>query len=335
MNRFTKLRRFADKEKTGLEIAPYFTPAVAKADGYNVLIADILDQDALRKTADANPTIPPESVVKIEPVDIVTDACKLGEVAQSQGFAGTVDYIISSHNFEHLPDPISFLRGCSVALAPGGTLTMAIPDCRATFDHFRMPTRLADWLSAYHEERSQPSPETLFDTDANQAIYRSPDMERASFNIAYSSPDGFTPERDLKGAYAKYVAEREAPGPYRDAHCNIVFGPSFELMVRDLKHIGLIDLELIEVTATSGIEFFAYLRKPTDPDANAEDDTEFYDRRLALMRQVNHLMGSQGLASSAGRLSGRRIARKLLGDGTFARLRAMNKRRRQRRNARH
>jgi len=334
MNRFDDLRRFADKEKTGMEIAPYFAPIAAKADGYKILVADILDQDALRKSAKVDPNISDDHIANIEPVDIVADACKLGEAAKTQGFAGTIDYILSSHNFEHLPDPISFLRGCEVALAPGGTLTMAIPDCRATFDHFRMPTRLADWLEAYHRERSQPSPETVFDTQSNFALYYGPDMEPTSFSGADSPVEGFRPVQELKAAYDRYVSELTAPGPYSDAHCHLVFGESFELMVRDLRHLGLIDLEIIEVSPTNGIEFFAYLRKPLTPNTQQEDEAAFYERRLELMRKVNRALGPNGLEATRSEKSGRALARKVFGDGFIEKVRNANRRRRQRRKAR-
>jgi len=142
------------------------------------------------------------------------------------------------------------------------------------------------------------------------------------------------PVKDLRKAYARYKSELEAPGPYRDAHCHVVFGESFELMVRDLRHLGLVDLELIEVTPTAGIEFFAYLRKPLDPATSQEDEAAFYDRRLELMRQVNGLLGLQGLAANRDELSGRVFARKVFGDGIVEKVRLMNRRRRQRRNAR-
>ena len=89
----------------------------------------------------------------IEDVDLVGSSTHIGELVRARGEAGTFDYVVSSHNFEHLPNPIRFLQGCAEALRPGGILSMAIPDRRACFDYFRPVTRLSDWIQAFVEDR--------------------------------------------------------------------------------------------------------------------------------------------------------------------------------------
>ncbi|MFM7442912.1 MAG: methyltransferase domain-containing protein, partial [Tabrizicola sp.] len=166
MDRKAILLKYVDPSSPGIEVAPYFNPAVAKRDGYPVLTLDVFDTQALRANATKDPHIPASRIGEIEDVDIVADACGIGDAIARLGRTGQFQYIVSSHNFEHLPNPIRFLQGCSVALAPGGVLSMAVPDGRACLDHFRMPTRLADWLSAYHRGLDQPSPESIFDLQA-------------------------------------------------------------------------------------------------------------------------------------------------------------------------
>lgn len=327
MNRLDELRKFLDKKSLGIEIAPYFNPIVPKADGYNALVLDVFDTVTLRQHAQDDPNIGNEGIVKIEEVDIVSDASRLSDVVESKGLLGKVSYIVSSHNFEHLPDPISFLQGCSSALAPGGMLSMAIPDCRACFDHFRMPTRLSDWLGAFHRKQTQPSAETIFDFTANNAPYMRGDKASVGMNIASDSPDGFRPAGNLRAAYAKYVNEVQAPDGYTDAHCNVMFGASFELMVRDLSHLGLIDLEVVEILPTTGLEFFVHLRKPVDGQKIDESESAFYERRLELLREVNFLIGSQVLASSSKSLSPKTISRTILGEALFKKFGSINARR--------
>ena len=167
MSRWKELRRFADKEKLGIEIAPFFRPIAKKSDGYNILSLDIFDTKSLKEIAVEKHNVAEHNLHLIEDVDIVSNAIDLGEAVTAKGLNGKIDYILSSHNFEHLPDPIKFLQGCSSALRPGGTLTMAIPDHRMCFDHFRTPSKLSDWLAAYHNNHRQPTPETLFDYNAN------------------------------------------------------------------------------------------------------------------------------------------------------------------------
>jgi predicted SAM-dependent methyltransferase len=52
------------------------------------------------------------------------------------------DFIIANHFLEHCEDPIGTLQSFSRVLRPGGTLYMAVPDKRFTFDHTREVTAL-------------------------------------------------------------------------------------------------------------------------------------------------------------------------------------------------
>lgn len=335
MNRFVELRKFVDKKSLGIEVAPYFNPIVPKADGYNVLILDVFDTVTLRQRARVDPEISDERIPEIEEVDIVSDASRLLDVVEAKCLSGKASYIVSSHNFEHLPDPISFLQGCSSALAPGGMLSMAIPDYRACFDHFRMPTRLSDWLGAFHRKQTQPSPETVFDHIANTASYMRGDKATVGMNIGIDSLEGFRPkENHLRESYDKYVSGVRAPGDYTDAHCSVMFGASFELMVRDLRHLGLIDLEVMEIGPTRGLEFIVHLRKPADNEAVNETEEAFYSKRLGLLREVNSSVGSRGLASNSKGQTMKKTARVVLGDTLFKKLRAANTRRRDKRKKR-
>ncbi|MBL4766450.1 MAG: adenine phosphoribosyltransferase [Rhodobacteraceae bacterium] len=331
MDRFGELRRFVDQESLGIEVAPYFAPIVPKADGYNVLTVDVFDTDTLRKNALSDPKIPNKRIGQIEEVDIVSDASQLIDVVQTKGLSGKVKYIVSSHNFEHLPDPISFLRGCSTALMPGGVLTMALPDYRACYDHFRMPTRLSDWLAAFYRGDTQPSPETVFDSAVNRAAFmRGDDPSTDGLDIASESPDGFRPVENLRAAHATYVADLETTPPYRDTHCNLMFGASFELLVRDLRHLGLIDLELIEITPTVGLEFIVHLQKPVVTETTEESDEAFYSRRLELLREVNLSLGSAGLLRKSAislSLSTKKAARGILGSELYSNLKTLNSQR--------
>ncbi len=338
MDRFESLRRHADRKTLGIEIAPYFNPIVTKAAGYNVLIVDVFDTETLRLKAAEDPHIPTGEESRIEDVDIVADASNLIEAIEQRGLSGRIGYIVASHNFEHLPNPIRFLQGCSKALMPGGVLTMAMPDYRACFDHFRMPTRLADWLSAYHRGLTQPTPESRFDFRANQSMYMRGDVATVGCDINADDPIHFAPSRCVRDAYAEYVADFADPGPYKDAHCSTVFGASFELMVRDLRHLGIIDLEVVEVTPSLGLEFFVYLRKPAAGQAAQEDDESFYARRAGLQRAVNAQLGSSAFVKApppalprppaSARSRAKRLVRRLFGQAAYARLAALNAARR-------
>ena len=51
----------------------------------------------------------------IEEVDLVGSCTHIGKLVRARGEAGKFDYIVSSRNFEHLPNPIRFLQGCAAA----------------------------------------------------------------------------------------------------------------------------------------------------------------------------------------------------------------------------
>ncbi len=243
-------------------LAPFFNPAVSKADGHNVVIVDIQAADGLRERVLRSELIPSTRAQEIEEVDIVGDASSITTLVKNSPYEGNFCYIVSSHNFEHLPNPIKFLRGCTVVLKEGGMLSMAIPDYRCCFDHFRFPTRLSDWLRAYREDISAPDADMVLDSVSLRSRYREID------------------------------------------------------------------------------EFFAHLRKTSNPSRDAE---AFYIRRVALLRDIDHGLGSLSFdLVRNGTVKGyterdfslRRITYLILGEKGMTRLRGWNRQRRKKRRAR-
>ncbi len=84
----------------GLEIGPSYSPIAAKRDGYNVRIVDYLDQNDLRAKYAHESSV---DIERIEPVDAIDDGGEFLSLSDNRtGF----DYIISSHNLEHFPNPL-------------------------------------------------------------------------------------------------------------------------------------------------------------------------------------------------------------------------------------
>ena len=334
MSRLTQLLAHIDATRTGIEVAPYFNPAVPKATYPNVLTLDVFDTATLKERAAEDPYIHLEKIALIEDVDLVGDASNIGALVSAKGLAGKIGYIVSSHNFEHLPNPIRFLRGCSEVLEPGGVLSMAVPDVRACFDIFRMPTRLVDWLAAYHEDRSQPSPETLFDSFSNVAQHSRLGVVSPAIALNIADPAEFKLTSDLRDAYATFVQTLDQPGPYSDAHCTVMFPETLELMLRDLRYLGLIDLDIIEVSQTQGIEFFIHLRKPV-AEVPAIDKSEHLAVRQALMERINANLGPvvfrrERHLPHPSRIPGytKAFLKRIIGTERYARLSAANRARR-------
>mgnify|MGYP000137747675 CR=1 FL=1 len=290
MTRVDKILKYADLSGKGIEVAPYFNPAAPKRSGRDILIVDVFDTDTLRAGAKKDSMIPDSRIEEIEEVDLVGDASRVGEVIEAAGLSGQIDYIVSSHNVEHLPNPILFLQGVHHALKPGGILSMAVPDCRSSFDHFRFPTRLADWLAAYHDDRRQPSPEIIFDGKVNKAMFIRDGKAEPGCDISADDPAGFQPKKNLLKAYEEYKTRKADPGNYQDAHCNLFFPESLELLLTDLQKLGLIDLEIKEISRTKGVGFYVHLQKPETP-VDVPDDV-FFERRGALLTKVSRNLGA-------------------------------------------
>lgn len=309
MGRADRILKHAKLDGRGIEVAPYFNPLVRKSDGHDVLILDVFDTETLKSRAREDPDIEDGRIEAIEDVDLVGDASRLDLIVERLSLTGKIDYIVSSHNFEHLPNPIRFLQGAQAALKPGGVLSIAVPDCRASFDHFRMPSRLADWLDAYHEDRSQPSPGTVFDHEVHHARYHWGERSATGCDIAVDSPAGFRPAQSLRTSYENYTMRRVGNAPYQDAHCNVFFPEILELFIRDLEHLGLCDLQVLEITKPRGLEFHAHLQRPVAKPIVSEK--EFYARRDQLLRRISRSLGAAGYKTVAGDSFGERAAHKL------------------------
>ena len=78
-------------------------------------------------------------------IDIVDDAERLEKVSSA-----SQDFVIANHFLEHCLHPIGALITFHRVLKPGGTLYMAIPDKRLTFDYDR-PTTSYDHLLEEHK----------------------------------------------------------------------------------------------------------------------------------------------------------------------------------------
>ncbi len=289
--RFISILKYTDISKKGIEIAPYHNPILPKADGHNVFILDVFDTDRLRTNAKNDKNIDEEGEARIEPVDFVGDACDLGAIITKAGMAGQFSYVISSHNFEHLANPIKFLQGVGAVLETGGVLSMAIPDYRLCFDRFRVPTRLSDWLVAYHSDKKQPAPADLFDGWTGRTVLQA----RSSYIATLDNPNLPTPYLGglyLHNRYQAFCKKLKTPGSYQDTHCSVLFPELLELYLRDLRHLDLIDLEMIDSPEQNGAEFFVYLQKVTTPSQTSE---EVHAKiREGLLRRIADQIGDGG-----------------------------------------
>ncbi len=266
MDRLAELLKFIALGQTGIEIAPYFNPLVRKADGWDVLVLDVFDTPRLRENARRD-LAPEASIARIEAVDLVGPAHHVAALAEARGVApGSIDFVLSSHNFEHLPDPVRFLQAAARLLRPGGVLSMAIPDCRQCFDALRPPSTAGAMMEAFFEARERPSARQEYESYAAWASCRHADGSEEHHFI--NAGDGAAPifARALPELLDRWQARRDSTATdYQDAHCWTLTPAVFTAIIAELRAVGLCDLELHEVSATNGIEFYAHLVRPAAP----------------------------------------------------------------------
>jgi len=281
VDRIQELLKHITKDQRGIEIGPYHNPLAPRRLGFNSLAVDVFDTEHLRRRAEADPNIPRDHLAHVEEVDLVGSAVDIADLVRDRFGEDRFDYVLSSHNFEHLPDPIRFLQSCEQILKPGAVLTMAIPDRRYCFDFYRPVTELSEWLDAFHDRRAKPTPGQVFRHEAMQSILDG--------QIAWSSRNTVMPapvER-LETAFADWQELMQANGTaaYRDAHCSAFTPASFELLLADLRYLGLTQFEVMEISGPNGCEFYAHLRNPSGYAYRLERP-DFYRRRADIMKRA-------------------------------------------------
>jgi hypothetical protein len=123
----------------GLEISPGAHPLLDKSQG-NILYCDRVDLNKLHNT---------DAYV---PVDQV-----LGDRLIDEVFAPhSIDYMVSSHVIEHVPDFIQFLKSASTVLRRGGAMVNLIPDRRGTFDFLRETSTIEQIEDAHRRRLRAP-----------------------------------------------------------------------------------------------------------------------------------------------------------------------------------
>jgi len=191
----------------GLEFGPLANPVVRKHEG-RIIYVDHIDTDALKGKAVNNPNVDETAIVAVD-VDL-----RRGPLVEQCRPLGPFDYVVASHVFEHLPNPIGWLRDVASLLVPGGTIALAVPDRRYTFDAFRTETTLAQLVAYDLENGTRPSLTQLADhffhvrqVDTAEAWRTPPTVETV-------------PRHHDDDAVARILG-RAVAGRHVDCHCTV------------------------------------------------------------------------------------------------------------------
>ena len=241
--------RYAPKAGPGLEIGPSVNPLARKTDGFRVDILDHADAPTLRaKYRDVGANLD-----NIEDVDFVWRGEPLTETV---GQRGCYDWIIASHVIEHTPDLISFLVECQALLSETGRLILVVPDKRYCFDHLQSLSSTGDALDAHQLGRTRPSPGRVFDHHSN-AVSKGRSAVLAWHRHAPGRLRFIHAMDAVRGAWRNAQDGKE----YIDVH-NWHFTPeSFQLLIDDLRELGLLELGIIDGPTGSGVEFCVCLQR--------------------------------------------------------------------------
>ncbi|MDF1790854.1 MAG: methyltransferase domain-containing protein [Thalassobaculaceae bacterium] len=254
MDRRGLLREHIDLDTARvLEIGALAVPLVAPNEA-RVEYVDHLDTEGLRTEYRGH------SGVDIDRLVEVTHVWNSGTFADAIAQTAAFDAIVSSHVFEHLPNPIQWLMDAYEVLAPGGQIYMVVPDMRFTFDRSRTRTRVGDWVAWYLENRSRPSPAQIYDYHAEVV-----DVP-AGHGWKPAPEGGFTPIHDTTTAMeqARYAAETHR---YIDAHCSVFTPASLMRLFAEIDELNLFpfDVSAIYPTPAHDIEFALVLRRSELP----------------------------------------------------------------------
>lgn len=211
----------------GIEIGPSYNPLAPKREGFNVSIIDHLDQAALRQKYTGHNV----DTSLIEPVDYVWSGESYADLVRGAKF----DWVLASHVIEHATDLIGFLNDIGAILTPTGMLSLAIPDKRFCFDHYRSNSDLARVIDTHVLGGKWPTPGAAAEHFMNAAAIDNQIIWGANVN---ANPILIHSLEYAKAAYDDTIAKRK----YHDVHSWTFSPASFRLLMDDLYRLGHIHL---------------------------------------------------------------------------------------------
>ena len=279
----------------GLEIGPLYRPRVSP--DHDVRYVDHYSTEELRAGYAVNAVAGP-FIDEIVDVDyVLRDGATIASATKDDA---PFDYVVASHVIEHVVDPIGWLRDIREILAPGGLISLVVPDKRFCFDVNRDLTAAQDWIDWYLRGLESPSFAQLFDFFAHvttlngsvdtAALWAGPVDYRDVRRSDVADPDA--------DALAACLKHRET-GEYKDIHAGVYTPESFLGLLRIAMKLELLDFEVayFESTPVNTLEFYVTLRKTLR--SSVDSSLQSVDEALAASRRAPRPPPSTARASSA------------------------------------
>ena len=246
--------------ESGIEIGPLDHPLIARADG-NISYVDYADAAFLRHKYRDDRNVNGAAIPEIDA--IWGDST----IAEALGPGRLFDYAVASHVVEHVPDLIAWLEELADVLKPGGTLRLAVPDRRFTFDFMRRDTEVSDALTAHVIRARAPTPGQLIDSCINHHLV---DRQEMWAGGAMRQPRYSRVDRLAHALYSARTAMET--GAYIDVHCWVFTPASFAAVMEQLVALGYLRYACARLfeTERGADEFFVIMRTSDDKPACLE-----------------------------------------------------------------
>jgi SAM-dependent methyltransferase len=264
-SRRDKLLRGIDiRTATGVEIGALASPAVRKSDG-EIFYIDYADTAFLKDHYRNDPAVDCDAIVTVDGV------WGANTLRQALGDERVVDYVVASHVIEHVPDLISWLEEIKTILRPGGSLRLAVPDRRYTFDYLRGETVFADLLDAKLRKARAPLPRMILDCELSYRSVDSVDAWNGTIDKAGLDKSARATPATIAAMMAR-AQEALERGAYHDTHCWVFTPQSFARLFEQAGALGLIGFSCDSLINTDRyqLEFFFALRTCEDRTEIAE-----------------------------------------------------------------
>jgi predicted SAM-dependent methyltransferase len=245
MTREEKILYHINKSGQGIEIGPSYNPIAPKKDGYRVHIIDHMSQEQLiRKYKDHN--------VHMENIEAVDFVWRGEPYSILTGKRTYYDWIIASHIIEHAPDLIGFINDCDSIMKDDAVLSLAIPDKRYCFDHFRPITGISGIIDSHFKKNTIHTPGTVAEYCLN--------VVSKAGQLTWSS--GYEGEYNFVHSLESAIEGMELAlntQEYIDVHAWCFTPHSFRLIIHDLYCLKLIPFREVSFFPTEGLEFYITL----------------------------------------------------------------------------
>jgi SAM-dependent methyltransferase len=234
-SRKSKLFQYIDfQNHRGLEIGPLFSPLLRKKDA-DVSYMDHCSTEDLKNKYSKDPNV---DTSKIMDIDYVWNPETIAQLARAEQ---KFDFIIASHVVEHVPNLIAWFETLYSFLNEDGIISLAAPDRRYTFDHYRQETKTSELVASYIEGRTKPSALQIYDHFANTIPVEIKDAWQNTLPKERETGDG---DHFIK-AYRAALKSRDNLDHYIDAHCSVFTDESFIRIIKELVYLDLFHFKII------------------------------------------------------------------------------------------